>query len=117
MSLTSIIYDIVHHACQIQVHCPTMISSFKLSLGTVCLPRLCCRAGYRLYIKKNRILVGFNLIHCCTDKSGIVHHARRWPDARNIPSYWTDDTKEYHLWHCVSRTPKPSLLTDHGFEF
>ena len=30
-----------------------------------------------LYIKKNPRLMGFNLMHCCTDRSGIVRHARR----------------------------------------
>ena len=29
----------------------------------------------------------------------------------------TDGTKECHLWHCVSRTPNPRSLPDHGFNF
>ena len=33
--------SIVHHACRTQTHCPTMVSSFKLSSGTACLPRFC----------------------------------------------------------------------------
>ena len=31
--------------------------------------------------------------------------------------FGTDGTREYHLWHCASRTPNPSSLPDHGFEF
>ena len=27
-------------------HCPTMVSSFKLSSGAICLLRFCCRAGH-----------------------------------------------------------------------
>ena len=38
MSLKSSICDILHHTCRNQTHCPTMILSFKLSLGTVCYP-------------------------------------------------------------------------------
>ena len=97
MSLKSIIYDIVHHACQSRAHCPTMISSFKLFLGTVCLSRFCRRAV--IYIKKSKTC-GFQLIEAAlritqvddqmleiyrvigqmTLKSttcGIVYHARR----------------------------------------
>ena len=37
-------------------------------------------------------------------------------DTRNISSYRTDEIKEYHLWHCASRTPNPSSLPDHGFK-
>ena len=52
MSLKSTICDIVHHACRTQAHYPTMVSSFKLSLGTVCLPRFCCTAGHNTVYKE-----------------------------------------------------------------
>ena len=54
MSLRSTIYDIVHHACRTQAHCSTMVSSFKLSLGTVCLPRFCCTAGHNIYQERSK---------------------------------------------------------------
>ena len=41
MALKTTISVIVHHACRTRVHCPIMVSSFKLSTGPVCLPRFC----------------------------------------------------------------------------
>ena len=38
MALESTTCGIVHHACRTRAHCPTMVPSFKLSSGTVCLP-------------------------------------------------------------------------------
>ena len=75
MSPNSTICDIVHHACRTRAHCPTIISNFKLSLRTVCLPRFCHIAD-QIHKEKSCRLVGFNLMHCCTDTSGIAHHAR-----------------------------------------
>ena len=37
MALKSIIGGILHHTCQTQAHCLTMVSSFELSSRTVCL--------------------------------------------------------------------------------
>ena len=37
MALESTTCGIVHHARRTRAHCPTMVSSFKLSSGTVCL--------------------------------------------------------------------------------
>ena len=37
---------IVHHARRTRAHCPSMVSSFKLSSGTVCLLGFSCRAGH-----------------------------------------------------------------------
>ena len=44
MALKTTNYVIVHHACRTRAHCPTMVSSFKLSSGTLCLP------GFAAYI-------------------------------------------------------------------
>ena len=41
MALKNTIGVIVHHAYQTQAHCPTMVSSFQLSSGTICLLRFC----------------------------------------------------------------------------
>ena len=46
MALESTTCGIVHHARQTRAHCPTMVSSFKLSSGTVCLLGFSCRAGH-----------------------------------------------------------------------
>ena len=46
MALESTICGIVHHARRTRAHCPTMVSSFKLSSGTVCLLGFSCRAGH-----------------------------------------------------------------------
>ena len=44
--LTSTICGIAHHARRTRAHCQTMVLSFKLPSGTVCLPRFCCRVGH-----------------------------------------------------------------------
>ena len=46
MALESTTCGIVHHAGRTRAHCPTMVSSFKLSSGTVCLLGFSCRAGH-----------------------------------------------------------------------
>ena len=46
MALKSTICGLVHYACRTQAHYPTMVSSFKLSLGAVSLPRFCRRVGH-----------------------------------------------------------------------
>ena len=46
MALESTTCGIVHHARRTRAHCPTMVSSFKLSSGTVCLLGFSCRAGH-----------------------------------------------------------------------
>ena len=46
MALESTTCGIVHHARRTPAHCPTMVSSFKLSSGTVCLLGFSCRAGH-----------------------------------------------------------------------
>ena len=46
MALESTSCGIVHHARRTRAHCPTMVSSFKLSSGTVCLLKFSCRAGH-----------------------------------------------------------------------
>ena len=61
MTLKSITFGIVHHAHSTRAHCPTMVSNFKLSSGTVCLPRFC-----RLYQCSNAFgrspqIFGFSL--------------------------------------------------------
>ena len=38
---TYIICVVVHHARRTRAHCPTMVSSFKLSSEAICLPRFC----------------------------------------------------------------------------
>ena len=115
MALESTTCGIVHHARRTRAHCPTMVSSFKLSSGTICLLGFSCRAGH---IRKGKYKIcGSYQVQDCTGRNGIVHHARRMTRCCNISSYGTDGTREYHLWHCASRTPNPSSLPDHGFEF
>ena len=46
MALESTTCGIVHHAHRTRAHCPTMVLSFKLSSGTVCLLGFSCRAGH-----------------------------------------------------------------------
>ena len=46
MALESTTCGIVHHARRTRAHCPSMVSSFKLSSGTVCLLGFSCRAGH-----------------------------------------------------------------------
>ena len=41
MTLKNIISGIVHHARRTRAHCPTMVSSFKLSSRTVRLSKFC----------------------------------------------------------------------------
>ena len=48
------LYSYEHHACRARAHCQTIISSFKLFLGTVCSRRICRRAGnIYIYIYRN----------------------------------------------------------------
>ena len=54
MALESTICGIVHHARRTRAHCPTMVSSFKLSSGTVCLLGFSCRAGH---IRKDKYMI------------------------------------------------------------
>ena len=46
MALESTTCGIVHHTRRTRAHCPTMVSSFKLSSGTICLLEFSCRAGH-----------------------------------------------------------------------
>ena len=71
MALKNTICVVVHHACQTQAHFQTMVSSFKLLSGTVCLPRFCRITG-QIYRGQNVRLVGFYQMHCFTGRSGIV---------------------------------------------
>ena len=56
MALESTTCGIVHHARRTRAHCPTMVSSFKLSSGTVCLLGFSCRAGH---IRKGKTFLPF----------------------------------------------------------
>ena len=51
MALKSTICAIVHHACRTRAHCPTIVSSFKLSSGTICLPRFFSQTWSYIAIK------------------------------------------------------------------
>ena len=82
MALDSTTCGIVHHARRTRAHCPTMVSSFKLSSGTVCLLGLSCRAGH---IRKGKYKIcGSYQVQICTSRNGIVHHARRLSLTRYI---------------------------------
>ena len=84
MALESTTCGIVHHARRTRAHCPTMVSSFKLSSGTVCLLGLSCSAGH---IRKGKYKIcGSYQVQICTDRNGIVHHARRMTRCCNISS-------------------------------
>ena len=84
MALESTTSGIVHHARLIRAHCPTMVSSFKLSSGTVCLLGFSCRAGH---IRKGKYKIcGSYQVQDCTGRNGIVHHARRMTRCCNITS-------------------------------
>ena len=64
MALESTTCGIVHHARRTRVHCPTMVSSFKLSSGTVCLLGFSCRAGH---IRKGKYKIcGSYQVQDCT---------------------------------------------------
>ena len=52
--LKSPICGIVYHACQTLVHCPSIVSSFELSSGTICLLRLCLQ---KLSYKVKKIII------------------------------------------------------------
>ena len=69
------ICEIVHHACRTQADCSLIISSLKLFSKQSAYPGFVTELI--TYIKKNLRVVEFNLVHCCIDRSGIVHHARR----------------------------------------
>ena len=84
MALESTTCGIVHHARRTRAHCPTMVSSFKLSSGTVCLLGLSCRAGH-IRKGKNKICGSYQ-VQDCTGRNGIVHHARRMTRCCNISS-------------------------------
>ena len=84
MALESTTCGIVHHACRTRAHCPTMVSSFKLSSGTVCLLGFSCRAGH---IRKGKYKIcGSYQVQNCTGRNGIVHHARCMTRCCNISS-------------------------------
>ena len=84
MALESTICGIVHHARRTRAHCPTMVSSFKLSSGTVCLLGFSCRAGH---IRKGKYKICNSYqVQDCTGRNGIVHHARRMTRCCNITS-------------------------------
>ena len=84
MALESTTCGIVHHARRTRAHCPTMVSSFKLSSGTVCLLGFSCRAGH---IRKGKYKIcGSYQVQNCTGRNGIVHHARRMTRCCNISS-------------------------------
>ena len=84
MALESTTCGIVHHARRTRAHCPTMVSSFKLSSGTVCLLGFSCRAGH---IRKGKYKIcGSYQVQDCTGRNGIVHHARRMTRCCNISS-------------------------------
>ena len=75
MALESTTCGIVHHARRTRAHCPTIVSSFKLSSGTVCLLGFSCRAGH---IRKDKYKIcGSYQVQDCTGRNGIMHHARR----------------------------------------
>ena len=68
MALESTTCGIVHHARRTRAHCPTMVSSFKLSSGTVCLLGLSCRAGH---IRKGKYKIcGSYQVQICTSRNG-----------------------------------------------
>ena len=46
MALKKNTCGVVYHACQARAHCPTMVSTFKILLRTVSLPRFCSRTGH-----------------------------------------------------------------------
>ena len=68
MAQASTICGIVHHARRTRAHCPTMVSSFKLSSGTVCLLGFSCRAGH---IRKGKYKIcGSYQVQDCTGRNG-----------------------------------------------
>ena len=68
MALESTTCGIVHHARRTRAHCPTMVSSFKLSSGTVCLIGFSCRAGH---IRKGKYKIcGSYQVQDCTGRNG-----------------------------------------------
>ena len=84
MALESTICGIVHHARRTRGQCPTMVLSFKLSSGTVCLLGFSCRAGH---IRKGKYKIcGSYQVQDCTGRNGTVHHARRMTRCCNITS-------------------------------
>ena len=68
MALESTTCGILHHARRTRAHCPTMVSSFKLSSGTVCLLGFSCRAGH---IRKGKYKIcGSYQVQDCTGRNG-----------------------------------------------
>ena len=64
-------FGIVHDEAEPE----TMVSSFKLLSRLSAYPGFVPERG--IYREKNLKLLGFHQIHCCTDRSNIVHHARQ----------------------------------------
>ena len=92
MALESTTCGIVHHARRTRAHCPTMVSSFKLSSGTVCLLGFSCRAGH---IRKGKYKIcGSYQVQDCTGRNGIVHHTRRMTRCCNISSLGHLDVRD-----------------------
>ena len=60
VALKTTICIIVQHACRTRAYCPTMISSFKFSLGTVCLT-FCRFNQYSNASNRNPQIVDFSL--------------------------------------------------------
>ena len=56
MVLKTIIHGIVHRVRQTRAHFPTMASSFKFSLGTVCLPSFAASISAAMHCRSPQIL-------------------------------------------------------------
>ena len=54
---------IVHHACRTLAHCQTMVSNFKLSSGTVCLPRFAVSISVATHLVQPHKLYNFLFIY------------------------------------------------------
>ena len=116
MALESITCGIVHHACQTRAHCPTMVLSFKLSSGTVCLLGFSCRAGH---IRKGKYKIcGSYQVQDCTGRNGIVHHAHRMTRCCNISSLgqMALESTTYGIVHHVCRTRAHCLTMVSSFK-
>ena len=73
MARKSIICGIMTWHYVTQVKPETLVSSFKLSSG---------QSSYPGFVPELAVLrlVGFHQMHCCTNRSDIVHHASRTRD-------------------------------------
>ena len=67
MALESTTCGIVHHARRTRAHCPTMVSSFKLSSGTVAVPYQCSLALGRNH--KSYLSNFVRLRHCALSRA------------------------------------------------